>query len=777
MEDTCALNDAKHICNRPTFQVFPSLFDLSPKLLHHIFDYCDTQTILRSIRCVCRKFYNSVNIYNRFELKYPIASNWNLENLAHAIQLDRFTSLFIFGDPYKEYFFSDKWKMPDRFNQFMRLRSLTFYHVDCETVESIVKRIPTDHLTSLSIYTESEETYDLQQLRMLQCNLRKFAMNGADIQSYKEHISGPITDQLVYLEVGLCRFAEYVSFIHEMPHLRTLIIKDCLLDENYQDKINELSQSHTSLLKSLTMKKCSAFLEELESLFSLTPILNHLELIFNGCVFDSPLDGHHLAQILKTRLPLLNDFRFFFSYCYLHLKIPEHLLINTKPIITPFQTPFWLEEKHWYVTCEHIYSYDSIVLYTTPILPVNEDYIDYIRHVLYKLGNRFSKMPSRQRRSVFQNNPYPRASPLDKAIRSSDCRQYKESGPERCKISIKDNICQLSYKFFDHRTKDETPSLLDFVCNGNCDNRLHDIAVALAYGDTFSVLDLSNKGIKDTEVQYLANALRHNKTLKILNLSKNQIGDLGFQYLLESLEQHTTFTSLNINGNQIGHFALKYLLTTLRHVKTFVELNLGSNQIGDKGTEILVDILQNPETSLTTLIISNNQITIYGVQILSDVLRYNKTLIKLDLSHNQINARGAQHLATALEFNNTLTHLNLSNSLIEIEGIKYFSNLLQENKTLTKLLLANNEIGDVGIQYSSDVLRNNTALTTIDFSDNSIGYQGVLYFIDAVKMNKALKTIHFGGNAVSDEISNEFKSIQKKQNIQIILRSSSSFYF
>jgi hypothetical protein len=35
--------------------------------------------------------------------------------------------------------------------------------------------------------------------------------------------------------------------------------------------------------------------------------------------------------------------------------------------ISRFQTPFWLEEKQWFVTCDYIDYLNQVMLYTTPL--------------------------------------------------------------------------------------------------------------------------------------------------------------------------------------------------------------------------------------------------------------------------------------------------------------------------------------------------------------------------------------------------------------------------
>ncbi|CAF1103771.1 unnamed protein product [Rotaria sordida] len=63
--------------------------------------------------------------------------------------------------------------------------------------------------------------------------------------------------------------------------------------------------------------------------------------------------------------------------------------------------------------------------------------------------------------------------------------------------------------------------------------------------------------------------------------------------------------------------------------------------------------------TLTTLILSWNEIGAHGAQYLVDALLCNTTLNTLDLYNNQIGTLVAQHLGDALRNNTTLTILDL----------------------------------------------------------------------------------------------------------------------
>ena len=55
-----------------------------------------------------------------------------------------------------------------------------------------------------------------------------------------------------------------------------------------------------------------------------------------------------------------------------------------------------------------------------------------------------------------------------------------------------------------------------------------------------------------------------------------------------------------------------------------------------------------------TIILNYGQITDYGVEVIAEALKYNRSVIKLDLNTNKITDIGAQKIGRALEINKTL---------------------------------------------------------------------------------------------------------------------------
>jgi len=116
-------------------------------------------------------------------------------------------------------------------------------------------------------------------------------------------------------------------------------------------------------LVSLTIGKCRLSTQELECLLTLTPSLSHLKLVSSRSTFDSIFDGSYWERFIQEKLPLLNQFQFFLTCT--SKKFDDTTTLDS--LILPFQSPFWLKNKNWFVICSYILRQSRMILYTTPI--------------------------------------------------------------------------------------------------------------------------------------------------------------------------------------------------------------------------------------------------------------------------------------------------------------------------------------------------------------------------------------------------------------------------
>ncbi len=95
--------------------------------------------------------------------------------------------------------------------------------------------------------------------------------------------------------------------------------------------------------------------------------LHHLSQLNNLAVYDSawtspPPNGHRWEKFIVSSLPLLQNFQFCFKFWKDSGPIGD---INR--IISTFSTPFYLEEKRWFVRCDaHCQQFSTALIYSLP---------------------------------------------------------------------------------------------------------------------------------------------------------------------------------------------------------------------------------------------------------------------------------------------------------------------------------------------------------------------------------------------------------------------------
>ncbi len=343
------------------------LFSLPVELIYSIFDHLDVQTILRSVRLVSRQFYALTNTYDRLELNFVSIPKSSLRFISRIIRFENVTSLIVsFNDQTSSkidcfYTYFD-------LSRFTRLRSLSFIEMDSSEMEPFLHHINKCNVVSLSIKFhqnpyESSRVMTLLSSVIAQSSLRNLHLHSFDYIIHNITIS--VQWALNHLSIDTCTYGHYCTVLGCCPQLQTIIMTDCT-DINKTILLSSANRCYPQRI-SLTLHDCRLSTEDLESLLSLTPSIVHFKMVSTRSVFDSVFDATFWEKFVQTKLICFNKFEFFFTYFVQENTITPSL----ESIISLFQAPFWLNDKHWFVTCEYILNYAQLKLYTTPVSTTN----------------------------------------------------------------------------------------------------------------------------------------------------------------------------------------------------------------------------------------------------------------------------------------------------------------------------------------------------------------------------------------------------------------------
>ena len=124
----------------------------------------------------------------------------------------------------------------------------------------------------------------------------------------------------------------------------------------------EISFTLHPQLTSLSISSRCQSIDTIFSLFSCTPCLRHLRIVNTH---ESFLNASRWEDLIKTKLPVLHDFEFYFRFSLIWNR--QTMPVRLNHLMSPFHTPFWTNEKRWPITFNFFPSLNLGEIYTSPI--------------------------------------------------------------------------------------------------------------------------------------------------------------------------------------------------------------------------------------------------------------------------------------------------------------------------------------------------------------------------------------------------------------------------
>lgn len=338
----------------------PSIETLPVEILHHIFDNLDTETILFSIRPVCRSFQAVVNTYDRFNWDFKSISQSKCHLLCRLINPKNVTSLRLCENEQTANQISTFLSLV-RLRQLTRLHSIRLIGIKEFELNMILKSIKLDNLTSFSLHIQEHDDRRKQKtLRFLSSILAQYKLRRVELKiKYNRlwDISWPLNSRIKYLIIDSdINISRIITILSGSPELHTLILK-----ANLPNSFNSMKNTCSfPQLTSLTIENLDGKLDQLESFLLLVPSLEYLKLIG----LQDEFDGGRLEQFIQLNLPCLNNFEFFIDVRTATL--PQGEGLQSK--IECFRSLFWTEYKKWLVGARfNPNRYLGIQIYSIPI--------------------------------------------------------------------------------------------------------------------------------------------------------------------------------------------------------------------------------------------------------------------------------------------------------------------------------------------------------------------------------------------------------------------------
>ena len=327
--------------------------------------------------------------------------------------------------------------------------------------------------------------------------------------------------------------------------------------------------------------------------------------------------------------------------------------------------------------------------------------------------------------------------------------------------------------FFSNCLKDNISlHVLNLYGNNITDSGAFGLAQAIEKNTTLLELDVSRNWISKEGVMKILDACKIHRTLRKLVCTNNNLSKSGLAGISEYNRKENIVQILEASWNSICIIKHKLAIeTTLRSQNDDIQRELWyMDEISEVWyrTELLQCCLEEHLNNCDNIQdTSHTKMNDFQVEILSDSLKINNTLIDLNLlKYVKINSWLTCNTAT-VSINTKLQKLELSYTISD-DNILFLSYCLETNRTLYKLNLSKNNITNKGIKKLTEAIQMNNTLQELNISENWIDKEGVMMILKACTNNRTLyKLVCRHNNLTKSGLATINEHIRKENVVQI----------
>lgn len=327
-------------------------FDKLPiELIHKILNYLQSHDIFISFYNINPYINKIINIYDKYQLNFLSITMPNFYLTLNYINPCQVLCLTLSN-------------MDDTPNQFQLFLSL-FHLKQFSSLQSLQLIQPTNPLDLNKILIDLSTLNSLKSLSIIHCqpssvNQQTFSIFSSYLNTTKIlrrlYLSGTLNTIFEYNFLSSINYLYFNDNIFNTITLQTLTSRMPylkILDTAITLNIKSIDLLSFIYLKRLTM---TIFINlnnsDLKILFNQMSSLIFLKIFASGKQW---FNGQFWEESLPANLQI---FQFNFS--------AQSIYINEQSIIETFQTPFWLEKKHWHVMLDYQMNPTMIHLYSLP---------------------------------------------------------------------------------------------------------------------------------------------------------------------------------------------------------------------------------------------------------------------------------------------------------------------------------------------------------------------------------------------------------------------------
>ena len=224
----------------------------------------------------------------------------------------------------------------------------------------------------------------------------------------------------------------------------------------------------------------------------------------------------------------------------------------------------------------------------------------------------------------------------------------------------------------------------------------------------------------------------------------------------------SSLVSISISGNNISIESADYIADVISRNTALSKFCFYKNTSNISSTIKIVKALQGI-SSLKIFNVSSSDIGSEVARYIADTISRSTKLSELHIQENNIGSSGAISIALGLQNTRSLTELNIANNNINSEAADNIATVIWYNR-IKKIFIQNNSLETNGTIKIAKALQNlSTTLTYFDISNNNVGCEAADDIAIVLSSNTALRSVSIQENKLGS--SGAIKIAKGLQNI------------
>ena len=301
-----------------------------------------------------------------------------------------------------------------------------------------------------------------------------------------------------------------------------------------------------------------------------------------------------------------------------------------------------------------------------------------------------------------------------------------------------------------------------------------------------SSLVLYENSLSDEAIEYISNGIESSLDIKSLNFRQTDITNEGMKHISRGIQLSKTLNSLVFSvstvilpiGSQIKNEGMACFSKAITSSSSLSSLQLTNCDITDDDVVLLGEALKS-STGLSHLTLNHMKISDEAMRNLSKGIKHSKSLKQLklqsidlseehlinlsdavkcstslehlEISDCRLTDKGMQLLSDGVRFAEKLQYLELFYTGVQTQGLRHLSEAVKSSTSLSHLNLKYEQLTDDAMKYLGTTIGTSSSLKHLGLERCRLTMEGVVHLSGGIKRSHSLNHLTIAGNVVTEE--------------------------